>query len=117
MLLISGTGHDHSFWSGQLPLLSQHYRCIVFDNRGVGQSSTPEPGYSLYDMADDAAAVLAAEKIGNARLARGPCRGPYRRGCDGTHATFISQTKENPKTRSPQTPRVQNPPHETKTRW
>ena len=68
LLLISGTGHDHSFWSRQLPLLSQHYRCIVFDNRGVGQSSTPKPGYSLYDMADDAAAVLAAEKIGNAHI-------------------------------------------------
>ena len=52
LLLISGTGHDHTFWSGQLPLLSQHYQCFVFDNRGVGQSSTPEPGYSLSDMAD-----------------------------------------------------------------
>ena len=68
LLLISGTGHDHTFWSGQLPLLSQHYQCFVFDNRGVGHSSTPEPGYSLSDMAEDAAAVLAAEGIKNAHV-------------------------------------------------
>ena len=68
LLLISGTGHDHTFWAGQIPLLSQHYRCFVFDNRGVGQSSTPAPGYSLADMAEDAAAVLAAEDIKNAHV-------------------------------------------------
>ncbi len=68
LLLISGTGHDHTFWAGQIPLLSQHYQCFVFDNRGVGQSSTPEPGYSLSDMAEDAAAVLAAQGIKNAHV-------------------------------------------------
>ncbi len=58
LLLISGTGHDLSFWAGTLPLLSTRYRCIVFDNRGVGDSSVPEPGYALRDMADDALSVL-----------------------------------------------------------
>ena len=37
LLLVSGTGHDHTFWSAQLPLLSTDYRCIVFDNRGGRQ--------------------------------------------------------------------------------
>ena len=45
LLLVSGTGHDHTFWSAQLPLLSTDYRCIVFDNRGVGKSTAPAPGY------------------------------------------------------------------------
>ena len=60
LLLISGTGHDHTFWSNQLPALSPHYTCTVFDNRGVGQSSVPPTGYTLADMADDALAVLDA---------------------------------------------------------
>ncbi len=63
LLLVSGTGHDHTFWSGQLPLLRADYRCVVFDNRGVGKSDAPAPGYSLADMADDAAGVLDAAGV------------------------------------------------------
>ncbi len=58
LLLISGTGHDLGFWSGQLPFFAPEFRTIVFDNRGVGRSSVPVPGYSLADMADDAVHVL-----------------------------------------------------------
>ncbi len=68
LLLVSGTGHDLTFWAGQLPLLSRQFRCIVFDNRGVGHSSSPPSGYSLYDMADDAAAVLKAENVSSAHV-------------------------------------------------
>lgn len=60
LLLLSGTGYDHTFWSGQLPAFRREYRCIVLDNRGVGQSSVPPPGYRLADMADDAVGVLDA---------------------------------------------------------
>lgn len=58
LLLISGTGHDHTFWSHQLPFFEREFSCLVFDNRGMGRSSVPRPGYSLADMADDAVAVL-----------------------------------------------------------
>lgn len=58
LILISGTGHDLHFWAGQVPIFSEKFRTIVFDNRGVGASSVPERGYSLADMADDAAHVL-----------------------------------------------------------
>ncbi|MFQ5694228.1 MAG: alpha/beta fold hydrolase [Nitrospinota bacterium] len=68
LLLISGTGHDRTFWSGQLPLFQGEYRCIVFDNRGVGESSVPPPGYSLADMADDAAGVLDAAGVERAHV-------------------------------------------------
>lgn len=68
LLLVSGTGHDHTFWSGQLPLFEQEFRCIVFDNRGVGSSSAPPPGYALKNMADDAAAVLDAAGVDRAHV-------------------------------------------------
>ncbi|MBI2131253.1 MAG: alpha/beta fold hydrolase [Candidatus Tectomicrobia bacterium] len=60
LLLVSGTGHDRTFWSGQSPLFEPEFRVIVFDNRGVGRSGVPRPGYTLADMADDAARVLDA---------------------------------------------------------
>lgn len=68
LLLISGTGHDHTFWSGQLPLFTREFRCVVFDNRGVGKSFVPPPGYTLADMADDAAGVLDAAGIEHAHV-------------------------------------------------
>ncbi len=58
LLLISGTGHDRRFWDGQLGAFSARFRTIVFDNRGAGFSGAPPPGYTLADMADDAARVL-----------------------------------------------------------
>ncbi|MBI3128800.1 MAG: alpha/beta fold hydrolase [Candidatus Tectomicrobia bacterium] len=68
LLLVSGTGHDHTFWSGQFPLFEPGFRVIVFDNRGVGRSGVPPPGYALADMADDAARVLDAAGAGRAHV-------------------------------------------------
>lgn len=68
LMLISGTGHDLSFWSGQLPLFAPEYRTTVFDNRGVGGSSVPPSGYSLAHMADDAAHVLDDAGIDSAHV-------------------------------------------------
>ena len=68
LLLVSGTGHDHTFWFGQLPFFRARYRCVVFDNRGMGQSGVPPPGYRLADMADDAAAVLDAAGVARAHV-------------------------------------------------
>ncbi len=68
LILISGTGHDLHFWAGQVPFFSEKFRTIVFDNRGVGKSSVPEPGYSLADMADDTARVLDAAGIDKAHV-------------------------------------------------
>ncbi|MDA1001716.1 MAG: alpha/beta hydrolase [bacterium] len=68
LLLISGTGHDRSLWGSQYPVFAREFRCIHFDNRGVPPSSVPPPGYSLADMADDAAAVLDAAGVGKAHV-------------------------------------------------
>ena len=68
LILVSGTGHDMHFWAGQIPHFSKSFRTIVFDNRGVGASSVPEPGYSLADMADDTAHVLDSAGIAHAHV-------------------------------------------------
>lgn len=68
LILVSGTGHDLTFWSGQLPFFAPEFQTIVFDNRGVGGSSVPPAGYSLADMADDAAHVLDDAGIDSAHV-------------------------------------------------
>lgn len=42
-----------------LPALEPHFRVITFDNRGAGRSSAPPGPYTMRQMADDAAALLA----------------------------------------------------------
>jgi len=70
LLLIMGTGADHRFWSAQVPAYQEHYRTIVFDSRGVGQSTVPpDPTTcSMALMADDAAALLNALEIESAHI-------------------------------------------------
>jgi pimeloyl-ACP methyl ester carboxylesterase len=63
LLLLSGTGHDHTFWNGQLPFFTPKFTVLTVDNRGVGRTAVANHDYSLADMADDAAAVLDAEGI------------------------------------------------------
>ena len=38
--------------------LARDFEVTVYDHRGVGKSSRAEPGYSIADLADDAAALL-----------------------------------------------------------
>lgn len=68
LLLLSGTGHDHTFWDGQLPFFAPKFTVITIDNRGVGRTTVPDHDYSLADMADDAAAVLDAEGISSSHV-------------------------------------------------
>jgi pimeloyl-ACP methyl ester carboxylesterase len=70
LLLIMGTGADHTFWGYQVPVLAEHYRVIVYDARGVGQSRslTPPEQCTMAAMADDAAGLLAALGIESAHV-------------------------------------------------
>ena len=60
VLLIQGLGADKRGWFMQRRALAGRYRCIAFDNRGVGRSGKPAGSYDLEVMADDAVAVLDA---------------------------------------------------------
>lgn len=58
LVLIMGTGNDHSVWASQVAAHSPHFRCVVFDNRGVGRSDVPPPGYSMADLAADTLGLM-----------------------------------------------------------
>ena len=42
LLLIMGLGSTSDLWYRLVPMLSAHYRTILFDNRGVGRSDAPQ---------------------------------------------------------------------------
>jgi 3-oxoadipate enol-lactonase len=60
LLLVQGLGADRRGWIMQRRALAGRYRCIAFDNRGVGRSGVPTGPYDLEVMAADAVAVLDA---------------------------------------------------------
>ena len=66
LLLIMGLAADSTAWMFQVPDFAQHYRTIVFDNRGVGRTSKPAGPYTIHEMADDAAGLLDALDVDRA---------------------------------------------------
>lgn len=58
LVLVHGLAYDRAGW-GRLPeLLAQSFRVLLLDNRGVGESDSPEGPYAVSQMAADVAAVL-----------------------------------------------------------
>ncbi len=57
LILIAGFSCDHTFWASILPDLCKKYEVLIFDNRGIGQTDSPDHPYSIEMMADDAMAL------------------------------------------------------------
>jgi 3-oxoadipate enol-lactonase len=68
LLLIMGLAADRRMWMLQLPVLTPHFRCITFDNRGIGESTAPPGPFSMEQMAADALAVLDEAGIERAHV-------------------------------------------------
>ena len=64
LLFIGGTGGDLRNKPNQLDSpLSKHFEIISYDQRGLGQTSSPSGSYSMQQYADDAAHLLDELKI------------------------------------------------------
>lgn len=68
LILIGGLTSDHQVWKSTLRELSKHFRVLIFDNRGAGQSSTPNYPYTMEMMATDTLQLMDALKIGRAHI-------------------------------------------------
>lgn len=68
LVLIMGLGTDHLGWMFQVPTLSEKYKLLLFDNRGVGLSDKPAGPYTIRMMADDTASLLEELKIEKAHI-------------------------------------------------
>jgi pimeloyl-ACP methyl ester carboxylesterase len=65
---IQGLGMDHRGWSLQIPLFSQHFCCLSFDNRDAGQTSRSPKPYTIKTMADDTIGLMDALAIKQAHV-------------------------------------------------
>jgi pimeloyl-ACP methyl ester carboxylesterase len=68
LLLITGLAYPSDMWYRTRPVLSEKFRTIVIDNRGVGRSDMPPGPYPIALMASDAIAVLDAAGVESAHL-------------------------------------------------
>jgi 3-oxoadipate enol-lactonase len=68
VLLLMGLGYPSALWHRTRPALSEHFRTVALDNRGVGLSGVPPGPYPISTMASDAAAILDAAGISGAHV-------------------------------------------------
>jgi len=63
LVLIAGFGCDHSFWDDIVKDLSPHFKILLFDNLGCGQTQANLPIWNIAQMAKDTALLLRALNI------------------------------------------------------
>ena len=68
VLFIQGVGVQRDAWLPQIQELSSEFTCISFDNRGMGRSQPVEAAITVDRMANDAAAILDAERVRSAHV-------------------------------------------------
>jgi len=68
VVFIRGTGADSSRWMPQVNEYKDKYRTLIFDNRGVGKSDSPEGPYTVEMMAEDSVALLDALGVDTCHL-------------------------------------------------
>lgn len=68
LLLVGGLVADHNIWHSVAARFAKKHTVVIFDNRGIGQSSCPEQPFSIELMAEDAAALLEKLQLGAAHV-------------------------------------------------
>src|SRR4051812_4224163 len=68
VVFIQGVGVHGSGWGPQVEAFSATYRCISFDNRGIGGSQPAGMRITVEQMAADTLAVMDDAGIGSAHI-------------------------------------------------
>jgi len=68
LVLVPGFGTGLWIWYRQVPAFAERFRTIVFDPRGVARSQAPDEPFTMRDLAEDLAALLAELKIEKAHV-------------------------------------------------
>lgn len=68
LVLLHGFCGSSEYWDQVVPLLSDHYRCIVPDLRGHGSSDAPLGAYTIEQMADDVLHLLDSLELSKVTL-------------------------------------------------
>ena len=68
VVFVEGIGYGQWMWRWQRRAVEATYDTIVWDNRGTGDSGTPEGPYTMSQMAGDLAAVLDDAGVASAHV-------------------------------------------------
>jgi 3-oxoadipate enol-lactonase len=69
LLLIQGMSGTHLAWGEPfLSLLEPDFDCVVFDNRGIGNSAEVSAPFTIAELAEDALAVMDAAGLESAHV-------------------------------------------------
>jgi pimeloyl-ACP methyl ester carboxylesterase len=68
VLLVQGVGCQGDAWSPQVDDLATDFRCLTFDNRGMGKSQPVGAALSIEQMAEDARVLLDAQGWGSVHV-------------------------------------------------
>lgn len=63
MTLIHAAGDNQGYWHRQLDDFSERHRVLVYDQRGFGRSSLPNPTFEAVDLVNDLQELLNALSI------------------------------------------------------
>ena len=69
LILLMGLGAPGSHWEDHVACYEKHFRCILVDNRGAGDSDKPNGPYTTKTMAEDVAGLMQILGIEKARVA------------------------------------------------
>lgn len=68
VVLIQGTGIHGEAWLPQVMDLESRYRCLYFDNRGIGRSQPMGAAVTVEQMAEDVEAIMEAQGWDSAHI-------------------------------------------------
>lgn len=66
--MLRGLGRTARHWDGVIEALEPHFRLLLIDNRGVGQSDAVRRPFAVADMARDVVHALDAAGLGRAHV-------------------------------------------------
>ncbi|MGL4634930.1 MAG: 3-oxoadipate enol-lactonase [Beijerinckiaceae bacterium] len=69
LVFSSSLGTTHAMWDAVVALLDKDFRCIRYDTRGHGASSSPANPFTVADLADDLAALMHHLGVSSADVA------------------------------------------------
>ncbi len=69
LLLLMGLGAPGGLWAEHVAEYEKHFRCLLMDNRGAGESDRPAGPYTTAQMAEDARDLLDALGLERVRVA------------------------------------------------
>ncbi len=92
LIMILGLESNINWWGKSLlGKISNHFRVVVFDNRGTGKSEAPDKDFTIETLIDDAFGLMNALKINSALIFGHSMGGRIAQGLSLKHPSMIKK--------------------------